>query len=239
MRYATFAPKSRFNDAKSAISQPIKGNDQESDPDETMLPHHERYTTDRHGDTDEVAHELQEEVAFPELRSSGSRLVVVGNYAALGLQIGYREWTAEDCGKVIFSVESPFRLFGTSGKQLIRRRRGYGSYAALKVTVLPRFIILDVSSPLICDISNPQILQYMLFFVFFPWFLSISILEFPSCVVHELPELTAESLESGDNNQFCWRNLFSCINLLRVLNKLTKWKHSRTMNLYYGKKKSS
>lgn len=35
--------------------------------------------------------------------------------------------------------------------------------------------------------------------------------------------------EAGDNNQFCWRNLFSCINLLRLLNKLTKWKHSRTM----------
>ncbi|CAJ0950649.1 unnamed protein product [Ranitomeya imitator] len=61
MRYATFAPKSRFNDAKSAISQPMKGADQESDPDETMLPHHERYTTDRHCDTDEVAHELKEE----------------------------------------------------------------------------------------------------------------------------------------------------------------------------------
>ena len=28
---------------------------------------------------------------------------------------------------------------------------------------------------------------------------------------------------------FCWRNLFSCINLLRVLQKLTKWKYSRTM----------
>ncbi|CAJ0924187.1 unnamed protein product [Ranitomeya imitator] len=36
----------------------------------------------------------------------------------------YREWTAKDWGKVIFSDESPFRLFGTSGKQLIRRRRG-------------------------------------------------------------------------------------------------------------------
>ncbi|KAL7846724.1 hypothetical protein SRHO_G00217040 [Serrasalmus rhombeus] len=36
----------------------------------------------------------------------------------------YREWTAEDWGKVIFSDESPFRLFGTSGKQLVRRRRG-------------------------------------------------------------------------------------------------------------------
>jgi len=35
--------------------------------------------------------------------------------------------------------------------------------------------------------------------------------------------------EAGDSNQFCWRNLFSCINLLRILNKITKWKHSRTM----------
>lgn len=60
---------------------------------------------------------------------------------------------------------------------------------------------------------------------------SISVLDFPHCVVHELPELTAESLEAGDTNQFCWRNLFSCINLLRILNKLTKWKHSRTMML--------
>uniref|UniRef100_A0A087X3G2 Transposase Tc1-like domain-containing protein n=1 Tax=Poecilia formosa TaxID=48698 RepID=A0A087X3G2_POEFO len=34
-----------------------------------------------------------------------------------------REWTAEDWGKVIFSDESPFRLFGTSGKQLVQRRR--------------------------------------------------------------------------------------------------------------------
>uniref|UniRef100_A0A096MHI0 Transposase Tc1-like domain-containing protein n=1 Tax=Poecilia formosa TaxID=48698 RepID=A0A096MHI0_POEFO len=36
----------------------------------------------------------------------------------------YREWTAEDWGKAIFSDESLFRLFGTSGKQLVRRRRG-------------------------------------------------------------------------------------------------------------------
>uniref|UniRef100_A0A096MBR9 Transposase Tc1-like domain-containing protein n=1 Tax=Poecilia formosa TaxID=48698 RepID=A0A096MBR9_POEFO len=36
----------------------------------------------------------------------------------------YRERTAEDRGKFIFSDESPFRLFGTSGKQLVRRRRG-------------------------------------------------------------------------------------------------------------------
>lgn len=41
--------------------------------------------------------------------------------------------------------------------------------------------------------------------------------------------------EAGDSNQFCWRNLFSCINLLRILNKLTKWKHSRTMVSECGK----
>ena len=46
-----------------------------------------------------------------------------------------------------------------------------------------------------------------------------------SCLASASPFLQ----EAGDNNQFCWRNLFSCINLLRILNKLTKWKHSRTM----------
>ncbi|CAJ1053421.1 hypothetical protein NFI96_000349 [Xyrichtys novacula] len=34
----------------------------------------------------------------------------------------YRDWTAEDWGKVIFSDESPFRFFGTSGKRPVRRR---------------------------------------------------------------------------------------------------------------------
>nr|XP_014340086.1 PREDICTED: striatin-interacting protein 1 [Latimeria chalumnae] len=79
--------------------------------------------------------------------------------------------------------------------------------------------------PLILKFFNQNIMSYITAKN------SISVLDYPSCVVHELPELTAESLEAGDNNQFCWRNLFSCINLLRILNKLTKWKHSRTMML--------
>ncbi|XP_077328452.1 striatin-interacting protein 2 [Lithobates pipiens] len=79
--------------------------------------------------------------------------------------------------------------------------------------------------PLILKFFNQNIMSYICAKN------SICLLDFPSCVVHELPELTAESLESGDHNQFCWRNLFSCINLLRILNKLTKWKHSRTMML--------
>ncbi|KFV97664.1 Striatin-interacting protein 1, partial [Fulmarus glacialis] len=77
--------------------------------------------------------------------------------------------------------------------------------------------------PLILKFFNQNIMSYITAKN------SISVLDYPYCVVHELPELTAESLEAGDNNQFCWRNLFSCINLLRILNKLTKWKHSRTM----------
>jgi len=60
---------------------------------------------------------------------------------------------------------------------------------------------------------------------------NIALLDFPSCVIGEQPELTAETLEIGDTNPFCWRNIFSCINLLRVLNKLTKWKQSRIMML--------
>ncbi|KAL7870253.1 hypothetical protein SRHO_G00077500 [Serrasalmus rhombeus] len=36
----------------------------------------------------------------------------------------YWDWTAEDWGKVIFSDEAPFRLFGTSGKMIVRRRKG-------------------------------------------------------------------------------------------------------------------
>jgi len=60
---------------------------------------------------------------------------------------------------------------------------------------------------------------------------NIALLDFPSCVIGEQPELTTETLEVGDTSPYCWRNMFSCINLLRVLNKLTKWKHSRIMML--------
>ncbi|XP_035213294.1 striatin-interacting protein 1-like, partial [Stegodyphus dumicola] len=60
---------------------------------------------------------------------------------------------------------------------------------------------------------------------------TISVIDFPACVIGEQPELTEETLEMGDQLPYCWRNLFSCINLLRLLNKLTKWKHSRIMML--------
>ena len=58
---------------------------------------------------------------------------------------------------------------------------------------------------------------------------NIALLDYPSCVIGEQPELTAETLEVGDTSVFCWRNMASCINLLRVLNKFTKWKYARIM----------
>lgn len=48
------------------------------------------------------------------------------------------------------------------------------------------------------------------------------------CVIGE-PDVSLDNLEVGDNLPYSWRNVFSCINLLRILNKLTKWKHSRIM----------
>ncbi|KAK7072993.1 Striatin-interacting protein 2 [Halocaridina rubra] len=87
---------------------------------------------------------------------------------------------------------------------------------------------------------------------------TIALLDFPACIIGDPPEMTAEALEAGSGNSMggnvspggngggspsggecgnptsgacCWRNMFSCTNLLRILNKLCKWKHSRIMML--------
>lgn len=60
---------------------------------------------------------------------------------------------------------------------------------------------------------------------------SISAIDFPACVIGEQPELTYDTIELCSFQPYCWRNMFSCINLVRILNKLTKWKHSRIMML--------
>ncbi|XP_006564789.1 striatin-interacting protein 1 isoform X3 [Apis cerana] len=64
-----------------------------------------------------------------------------------------------------------------------------------------------------------------------PGQMPIPILDFPMCVIGEQPDVSLDNLETGDNSPCSWRNVFSCINLLRILNKLTKWKHSRIMML--------
>ncbi|KXJ12237.1 striatin-interacting proteins 2 [Exaiptasia diaphana] len=79
--------------------------------------------------------------------------------------------------------------------------------------------------PLILKILNQNILAFITAKNTIPQ------LDFPVSVLGPPSELTAESLESADMESCCWRNLFSCINLVRILQKLTKWKHSRTMML--------
>lgn len=79
--------------------------------------------------------------------------------------------------------------------------------------------------PLVLKFFNQNILSYI------GTKNTISVIDFAACVIGEQPELTAETLEIGDQQLYCWRNMFSSINLLRVLNKLTKWKHSRIMML--------
>lgn len=48
----------------------------------------------------------------------------------------YSEWTAEDSGKVIFSDEAPFLLFGASAKRIVQIRKGeHYHQSCLKPTV--------------------------------------------------------------------------------------------------------
>lgn len=59
-------------------------------------------------------------------------------------------------------------------------------------------------------------------------------LNFPDCVLVPPDSIGAsvdipETLPSDPS--YCWRNLFSCINVIRILQKLTKWKHSRIVML--------
>lgn len=78
--------------------------------------------------------------------------------------------------------------------------------------------------PLVLKFFNQSIMSYVASKNCIP------IHDFPSCVIGEQPELTSD-LAIGDSEPYSWRNIFSCINLLRILNKLTKWKNSRIMML--------
>ncbi|XP_026666495.1 striatin-interacting protein 1 homolog [Ceratina calcarata] len=79
--------------------------------------------------------------------------------------------------------------------------------------------------PLVLKFLNQNILAYIETKNIIPLF------DFPVCVIGERPDGPMENFEIGDHVPYSWRNVFSCINLLRILNKLTKWKHSRIMML--------
>lgn len=79
--------------------------------------------------------------------------------------------------------------------------------------------------PLILKFFNQEIINYV------KAGNNIPVLDFPSCVLGDFqPDLNG-TIEIGSDSNHCWRNVFSSINLLRVLNKLCKWKNSRIMML--------
>ena len=81
--------------------------------------------------------------------------------------------------------------------------------------------------PLVLKFFNQNVNQYVASRNNFPT------LNFPNCVLFpQDAEATTDIAESSTTDVgFCWRNLFSCINLVRILQKLTKWKHFRTVML--------
>lgn len=93
---------------------------------------------------------------------------------------------------------------------------------------LSQHLVFANCIPLVLKFFNQNMMQYISARNNFPS------LNFPTCVL--LPsdggEVTLEVSESTTTDQgYCWRNLFSCINLVRILQKLTKWKHFRTVML--------
>ncbi|KPM02806.1 FAM40A-like protein [Sarcoptes scabiei] len=61
---------------------------------------------------------------------------------------------------------------------------------------------------------------------------SIPIFDFPACCFHEQDEHASDMMELWSFvDKYSWRNMFSAINLLQILNKITKWKNSRIIML--------
>nr|CAI5840431.1 unnamed protein product [Callosobruchus analis] len=79
--------------------------------------------------------------------------------------------------------------------------------------------------PLILKFFNQEIVNYV------KARNSIPIIDIPSCILSDFQPDINGGIEIGSDTKYCWRNIFSCINLLRVLNKLCKWKNSRIMML--------
>ena len=81
--------------------------------------------------------------------------------------------------------------------------------------------------PLVLKFFNQNVMQYVAARNNF------SALNFPSCVQYPQDiDTCSDVVETSTTDAgFCWRNLFSCINLVRILQKLTKWKHFRTVML--------
>ncbi|KAL3093147.1 hypothetical protein niasHT_022597 [Heterodera trifolii] len=101
---------------------------------------------------------------------------------------------------------------------------------------LARYLVLANCLPLVLKFLDQNICRY------FQAKHELAPFNYPQCALffvrngYEWPQLTAENVDgcggsSDSPSYFLWRNVFSSINLLRVINKLTKGKQSRTQML--------
>lgn len=100
---------------------------------------------------------------------------------------------------------------------------------------LAQYLVLANCIPLILKFLDQNICRY------FQSKNELTPFNYPQSVLYlvrngnEWPKLNADNVDAGMNSDsptyFLWRNAFSSIQLVRVLNKLTKGKHARTMML--------
>nr|CAD2151110.1 unnamed protein product [Meloidogyne enterolobii] len=98
-----------------------------------------------------------------------------------------------------------------------------------------QYLILANCMPLVLKFLDQNICRY------FQSKHDLAPFNYPQCALYivrngnERPPLTSDNVDEGNNTEspryFCWRNVFSAINLLRAMNKLVKGKQARTILL--------
>ena len=107
-------------------------------------------------------------------------------------------------------------------------------YWLLFLSIAPLIVqMIDQSIDWLIDWSiAPLIACWIDWLIDWSLLLRILPLDYPACCLTGNVELTREQLEAaGEPTAYCWRNLHACINLVRILNKLAKWKRSRVLVL--------
>nr|CAD2129686.1 unnamed protein product [Meloidogyne enterolobii] len=98
-----------------------------------------------------------------------------------------------------------------------------------------QYLILANCMPLVLKFLDQNICRY------FQSKHDLAPFNYPQCALYivrngnERPPITSDNVDEGNNTEspgyFCWRNVFSAINLLRAMNKLVKGKQARTILL--------
>ncbi|CAH8539617.1 unnamed protein product [Schistosoma mattheei] len=115
-------------------------------------------------------------------------------------------------------------LYISLGEMQIERENEIAQNPLSMFEYVSQYLVFANCIPLILKFFNQEITFYITSKN------TLSCLEFPARLIGEQEALSIDMV-FGDWVSCCWRNMFSCINLLRILNMLTKWKHSRIMLL--------